>query len=102
MNTKLKKIRCVHPHNDQGDRIKIELIDDRDSQSFNPERAFRSNDTVEINLSVPVHGQDAKITITAEPNVVIEGHVHTARSDGEKTKTLQKDAASYEITYEIN
>jgi len=102
MNTKLKKIRCVHPYNDQGDRIKIELIDNPDSQSFNPEQIFRINDTVEINLSVPVHGQDAKITIIAEPNVTIEEHIHTARTDGEKTKTLQKDAASYEITYEIN
>ena len=102
MNTKLKKIRCVHPYNNDGDRIKVELVDSPDSQSVNPPQTFRSNDTLEINLSVPVHGQDAKISILAEPNSLIEGHIHTARSDGEKTKTLQKDAANYEIIYEVN
>jgi hypothetical protein len=102
MNTRLKKIRCVHPYHDQGDRIKIELIDDPDSQSFNPEKIFRSNDAMEISLSVPVHGQDAKIIIVMESNAMIEEHIRTAHTDGEKTKTLQKDAAIYEITYEIN
>lgn len=102
MNTKLKKIRCVHPYNDDGDRIKVEVFDSLDSQSVNLAQTFRSNDTQEVNLSVPVHGQDAKITILAEPDTLIEGHIHTARSDGEKTKRLQKDTANYEITYEIN
>ena len=102
MNTRLKKIRCIRPYNDNGDRIKVELIDEPDSKSLSPSQSFRSDDSLQIDLKVQAHYQGAKITILVEPNILMEGEiVVSSPTNGEKTKTLQKDGASYEITYEV-
>jgi hypothetical protein len=103
MNTKLKKIYCKKPYRDSGDRIKVEVIDDNATLSYSPYRPFNSNDTRQIEASIPVFGMDAKISLRAEPDILIgEKHIHVSSpSHGEKTVQMQKDASDYEITYEV-